>query len=162
MLDALSKVRPVQVDTISVRTPRLYHFDQNTSTQIMEDLTDTIDLKTVLELPEVSEVLPSSRSMAIGHALGAWLRWFHSWASEPGQSGLREALNSNAAMREVRYEISYGSFTNVVQKFPDIWEVNKQTLEEVKDMATNEYERKPQRSAEKGWGVIHGDFWSGK
>lgn len=162
MLDALSKFRPIQVGTISVRTPRLYQFDRNTYTQILEDLTGNMDLKTVLELPEVSQVLMIPESMALGRALGAWLQCFHSWVLQPSQAGLKKAVVKNAAMREVRYEISYGAFIDVVKRFPKIWEANKRILEEVRSMAATEYAKMPEEDEENGWGLIHGDFWTGK
>jgi hypothetical protein len=162
MLNTLTSFRPPPVDNVSVRTPRLYQFDRKTDTHVLEDLADTIDVKTVLELPEVSTVLPPSVSNAVGHAIGAWLRSFHSWVSEPAQASLEKLMGNNAPMRKLRYAISYGSFLDVVKKFPKIWEAKKKTLEKVRDMATAEYAKTPQDNAEKNWGVIHGDFWAGK
>jgi hypothetical protein len=162
MLNALDTFRPPLVENFSIRTPRLYHFDRETDTQVLEDLTDTIDVKTVLQSPERSTVLPPSISTALGHAMGAWLRSFHSWASKPAQAGLEKAIGGNTAMRKIRYMISYGAFLDVVQNFPEIWEANKNVLEEVKDMATAEYAKTPQDSKERNWGIIHGDFWTGK
>jgi hypothetical protein len=154
MLDALNSFRPPPVKNFSIRTPRLYQF--------LEDLTDTIDVKTVLESPEVSNVLSGSISTAMGHAVGAWLWSFHSWVSEPAQSGLEKVMGDNTPMRKIRYAISYGAFLDVVQKFPEIWEAKKKALEEVRDMATEEYAKTPQQNPGKNWGIIHGDFWAGK
>jgi hypothetical protein len=150
------------VEDITIRTPHLYHFDPKTVTQILEDAADTIDLKTLLELRDVSIILPPSISTSIGRALGAWLRAFHSWSSEPAEAGLRRDVNGNTPMRKTRYAISYGAFIDVVKRFPAIWKAKKTTLEHVRDMATMEYAKAPQDVAEADWGMIHGDFWTGK
>ncbi|KAM5457291.1 hypothetical protein MaudCBS49596_000486 [Microsporum audouinii] len=158
MLKALQLLPSITVDNIHLRTPRLYLFDEKTNTQVLEDLVSTIDLKTVLE----STALPHPFATGIGRALGAWLQSFHTWVSEPAPAALLRDLGDNEPMRKIRYSISYGAFTNIVQKFPKIWERCGITLEEVRDMATAEYSQKPQDKAEDGsWGIIHADFWSG-
>jgi hypothetical protein len=60
MLAALQAFRISAVSNTLVKTPQLYHFDHTTGTQVLEDLTDTSDLKTVLESPHVTAVLPPS------------------------------------------------------------------------------------------------------
>lgn len=60
MLNALDSFPPTTVYSISLRTPHVYQFDHKTNTQILEDLSDTIDIKTVLESPTASSVLPRS------------------------------------------------------------------------------------------------------
>jgi len=162
MLNALDSFLFTTVDNLSLRTPHLYLSDRKTNTQILEDLSDTIDVKTMLESPTASSVLPHSISSAIGRALGAWLRSFHAWASEPTQADLQRDMGGNKSMRKIRYAISYGAFIDIVQKFPEIWEPRKKTLEEVRDMATAEYAKTAQDNAGENWGVIHGDFWAGK
>jgi hypothetical protein len=158
MLAALQAFRISALSNTLVKTPQLYHFDPTTGTQVLEDLTDTSDLKTVLESPHVTAVLPPSIAETMGCALGAWLQGFHSWAAEPAQVKLDKVIGGNASMRELRYSISYGAFMEIVQKFPDIWYANKTTLEEVVTMAKAEYAM----STGQNWGIIHGDFWSGK
>jgi hypothetical protein len=162
MLDALNSFRPYLAQNFAIRSPLLYHFDRETCIQVLEDLVDTIDLKTVLESPKVLTLLPVSISNAMGYALGAWLRSFHSWVSAAAQAGVTRVICDNTPMRKIRFAISYGAFTSVIQKFPEIWEAEKQALEDVKNMATLEYAKAPQANAEESWGVIHGDFWTGK
>jgi hypothetical protein len=159
MLAALRAFSTSAVSTNLVKTPQLYHFDRTTGTQVLEDLTDTSDLKTVLESPHVTAVLPPSIAETMGRALGAWLQGFHSWAAEPAQVELGKVIGGNTSMRELRYSISYGAFLEIVQKFPDIWYANKNTLEEVVTMAKAEYATS---TGGQNWGIIHGDFWSGK
>lgn len=162
MLNVLDTFSSITVDNLSVRTPHLYQFDRKTNTQILEDLSDTIDIKTVLVSLTDLSVLPRSISTSIGYALGAWLRSFHSWTSAPAQATLQGLMADNKPMRKIRYTISYGTFIDVVQKFPSIWETHSKALQEVKNMAIVEYSKAPQENADENWGIIHGDFWSGK
>jgi hypothetical protein len=162
MLKALNSFRPPPLENFLVRTPRLHYFDPKTATQVLEDLVGTIDLKTVLESPEVSVLLPPLIAVTVGRVLGSWLRSFHSWVSEPAQVGFKNVLGDNEPMRKIRYGISYGAFLDIVQKFPDIWEGSKKTLGQVQGMATAEYVKTSKDSTEKNWRLIHGDFWTGK
>lgn len=159
MLNALHAFRTPTVSDTSIKSPHLYHLDSKTDTQVLEDLADTIDLKTVLESPHVATLLSPPIAETMGHALGAWLQAFHSWAVEPAQTELCKVVGANTSMRELRYSISYGAFIQVVQKFPDIWDAKKDKLEQVRAMAKVEYATS---TGGKDWSVIHGDFWSGK
>lgn len=162
MLNVLDTFPSIAAYNFSLRAPRLYQFDHKTNTQILEDLSDTIDIKTVLVSPTAWSVLPRSISTSIGSALGTWLRSFHSWASAPAQAILRGIMGDNQPMRKIRYAISYGAFVDIVRKFPEIWETHSKALQEVKNMAIAEYSKATQENAEENWGLIHGDFWAGK
>lgn len=162
MLNALNSFPSTIVDNLYLRTPHLYLFDRKSNTQVLEDLSGAIDMKTVLGSVTASSILPQSFSTAMGRALGAWLRSFHSWTSEPAQADLQRAMGENKAMRKIRYAISYGAFIDIVQKFPEIWEGCRKVLEEVRDMAASEYVKTTKDKTGENWGVIHADFWSGK
>jgi hypothetical protein len=107
-------------------------------------------------------VLTRPISIAIGHALGRWLHSFHSWSSKPAQAELRRVMADNKPMRQIRYSISYGAFVDVVRKFPEVWGPNQKVLGEVRDMAIAEYANTSKGKVGEDWGIIHGDFWSGK
>jgi hypothetical protein len=77
MLNALNTFLPIPSENISIRTPCPYHFNRKTATQILEDLNDTVDIKTVMESPGVSAVFSPSMLTRMGHILGVWLRTFH-------------------------------------------------------------------------------------
>jgi hypothetical protein len=53
-------------------------------------------------------------------------------------------------------------FTDIVQKFPKVWEYNRKALEGVRDIANTEYTKTTEDKVGKDWGIIHSDFWSGK
>lgn len=164
MLNAFTHFTSTTVDVISLRTPHLYKLNLKTHTQILEDLSDSIDMRTVLKSSTSSTDLPQPISINIGRALGVWLRKFHSWASAPAQANLQKEIGENEPMRKIRYAISYGAFIDIVQKFPEVWERQgySEALEEVKIMATVEYAKSTEDTSGTNWGIIHADFWSGK
>jgi hypothetical protein len=145
-----------------VRVPHLYLFDRDTSTQVIEDIPGVVDLKTVLVSPTANNVLSQSLATSIGRALGSWLRAYHSWTSESVQADLRAAVGCNELMRLLKYHISYATFIKVLEQFPDVLKDHKKTLEDVKAMARKEFEKAPSYEQGEEWGIIHGDFWSGK
>ncbi|KAH8688787.1 kinase-like domain-containing protein [Talaromyces proteolyticus] len=161
MLNALDGLPNTTTENITIQTPHLYEFDRKQNTQILEDLSDTIDLKTVLVSAEAGVVLPQSISTAIGCAVGVWLRAFHSWTAQPAQANLRKEIAANEPMRKLRYQISYGAFIEIVQKFPEVWDEYGTILQQVQDMATEEYAQSIHDPGVEDWGVIHADFWAG-
>ncbi|KAI0471561.1 kinase-like domain-containing protein [Xylariaceae sp. FL0804] len=72
-----------------VRTPKLYHFDEQGTTQTLEYLPNSKDLKTYA-LKTFSAGTPDMerpKCLQLGNALGAWLRKLHTWSAT--QSELR-------------------------------------------------------------------------
>lgn len=158
MLDEMASFQVRSEDYTCIRTPRLYRFDDTTTTQIMEDLSNTSPLTDAL----ISKAPFPYGAFACGEALGLWLRRFHSWSADAPQTHLRELVYENVAMRKIRYKISYGAFVDILKKFPEIRRAKGHILEEVERMATAEYARLPHIEPSLSWGIIHGDFWSGK
>jgi hypothetical protein len=158
MLDAMASIQVLLEDGTFVRTPRLYRFEDTTTTQIIEDLSHTIPLTDAL----ISEAPFPHGAFTCGEALGIWLRHFHSWSADAPQARLRGSVYENAAMRKIRYDISYGAFVDILKGFPEIWRAKGHVLEEVERMATAEYARVPRNESNMSWGIVHGDFWSGK
>ncbi len=161
MLHALNAFPPITTaDQVSFKTPRLYSFNRETNTQVLEDFPDTLDLKAALVEP-VNDGLSQALATSIGRALGFWLRSFHTWSSMPDQSELRKHVWGNEPMRKLKYRITYDAFVKVVESFLDIPEGYQETLASVKEMATQEFDRAA-NDKEEDWGIIQGDFWSGK
>lgn len=144
-----------------VQTPRLYSFDRETHTQILEDLVGTTDLTTILESSSVDHTLPGSSSQSVGRALGSWLRSFHDWASAPAQRELVAQVGPNEGMRQLKCIITYDSFIEILERHPEVIEGHKDTLEHVKAAMKYEFER-PVTVEDENCGLIHGDFWGGK
>ncbi|KAJ8133399.1 hypothetical protein O1611_g217 [Lasiodiplodia mahajangana] len=145
---------------IQVKAPRIYSFDRETHTQLLEDFPDTTDLKTILESPGLDRILPGSSPESIGHALGSWLSMFHSWASAPAQTTLLTQIGPNQAMRQLKCLITYDSFIEILERHPETIEGYNDTLEDVKAAMKYEFER-PVIKGDEARGLIHGDFWAG-
>jgi hypothetical protein len=163
MLNALNGFPPITTrDRVSIRAPHLYLFLSETNTQVIEDVPNSIDLKLILVAPTANSVLDQSLATSIGHALGSWLRSFHIWALAPAQAELRREIGKNEPMRKLKSKITYESFIQVLENFPDILEGHRKSLEDVKDLATREFKKNMGDEIEDNWGIIHGDFWTGK
>lgn len=66
-------------------------------------------------------------------------------------------------MWKLKYRITYDSFINEIERFPEVLESNKEILKKVKDVAIREFEKASgDLMGNDEWGIIHGDFWSGK
>lgn len=169
--------------TVVVRTPRLYHHDLATNTQIIEDFVNATDLKSILFstnahnllLRPTSPGLSNSSSSSIGYNLGSWLRAFHTWssASAPGSetASLRAQMWRNDWMRKVKYRYTYDSVLRVLGKYPEILLRGfESTLEDLRDGVAEEFggsslsieEEEKGEGGREEYGIIHGDFWMGK
>lgn len=147
----------------AVRSPRLYLFDRKTNTQVLEDCLDTTDLKTILISPMVKKILPGTSPASVGHDIGSWLRAFHQWASDPGQAALRKTIKRNTEARKLKYKITYDSFVEILETYPQLVEGHVEKLENIRDAMTAEFKLEQSPQGDNGsWGLIHGDFWAGK
>lgn len=163
MLDALRSFEPSHLeDLISLRPPRLYHFVEENAVAVMEDFRDLIDLKSILTSASQLSLLSYPCSTLIGKALGQWLRSFHIWASAPAQETVRDQIRKNEPMKMIKSRITYERILEVLEIFPNVLEGYQDTVQAVMDMAAGELAKKSEMQVGSDWGVIHGDFWSGK
>ena len=66
-------------------------------------------------------------------------------------------------MRKLKLKITYQAFMGVLENFPELLEGNRETLEQVRIEAVENFER--EEGVEENsddWGLIHGDLWTGK
>lgn len=143
---------------IVLRTPRLFYFNSKTNTQAIEDFHNTADLRSLLDAPPDKQFFVIS----IGQAIGSWLRSFHDWTASPAQCELRSETAKNEPMRKLKSRITYEAFLLVLQNFPKILEGSRESLEEAKAMAMRAFQMKIGDEGAEEWGIIHGDFWTGK
>lgn len=130
---------------------------------MLQDIPHALDLSEILDTPAADTKVSAVQVTEVGRATGSWLRRFHQWTAEPAQQALAERVAKNKGMRKIKARITCNAFIGVLQNFPDIYEPYADTLGLVRDMATREFERQPGlHDEEDSWGVIHGDFWSGK
>ncbi|KAE8134036.1 kinase-like domain-containing protein [Aspergillus pseudotamarii] len=141
----------------TAKTPLIYSFNPLTHTQVMEDLPDSVDLKSFFVSTSSARTVPREWAVSLGRALGHWLSSFHSWGKEPAQADVARELEQNHFFRDLKFSINYDSLVNMVSKYPEILEGSRAVFEKVRDMAKSESGRKDGE----GFGVIHGDFWPG-
>ncbi len=155
---ATAKLTPAASPTCTVRTPKLFHFDATTNTQVQEYLENGVDLKNYALRYYASPTDPALESQCfdIGRGLGQWLRGFHDWTKLPEQSAFREQMKLNTPMQSLKNTINYSWVFQRVDLFPDILADVKGVLEEVREMTLAELTEESQLQ------VIHGDFWTGK
>ena len=146
-----------------VKAPRLYMFDRQTNTQAIEDVPDAVNLHSIFVSPTANTALTHSVATTIGRELGCWLQAFHGWALSSAQYPLRKQIRQNEPMRKLKRAITYDSFINVLENFPGALDGVRKTLEDVRDMASKEFETVLiDEVGLENWGLIHGDFWTGK
>lgn len=138
-----------------MRTPKLYHFNGDTNSQIQECLPGAVNLKNYCLKHYVSptpvEQRPECREL--GRAVGAWLRSFHDWAR--ARPELRDEVRENRVMQNLKYLINYPTLVATVDRFPDVLGPYRAVFGEIDAMAKAEMEAEKLQ-------VIHGDFWTGK
>lgn len=147
---------------ITVQAPRLYHFDSASNTQIMENLPDSVDLKTWLLSEEGGKSVSERAAKDIGRALGSWLESLHAWGVQEQQSALRETVSRNKLMQGIKHVFNYQQLVKMVDKHPGILESAREVFKQVEAYAATESTPpSPSGINESDWGLIHGDFWTG-
>lgn len=135
----------------------MFHFNLESSTQVLEYLPDSLDLKSYV-LKYFSPSTPESEKpdiLGIGRALGSWLRCFHDWAASPEQEALRNRVGLNKEMQGIKFTYNYESLLWRLEKFPFLRD-SKGVFEEIIAKVKAELVDESQLQ------VIHGDFWTGK
>ena len=161
MLDSIAKVSPLATSKIVIKAPYLYLFDRKTNIQVLEDFHDTSGFKSMLFSPNASTLLPHHSLAVIGRHLGSWLRSFHTWASAPEQATLRAQMWQNDPMRKMKHDITYGGSLTVLENYPELLDGHRMTLEAIRDSMIKQL-GKVSTEEDEDWGLLHGDFWSGK
>ncbi|KAL4955564.1 kinase-like domain-containing protein [Aspergillus filifer] len=151
---------------ITAKTPKIYHFNRATYTQIMEDLPDSLDLKSFILSPGVAELISQGWATSLGETLGTWLRSFHVWINHPHQGLTRGEFGEWRVMRDLKFSVNYDGLLGKIEVFPEILEESREILQQVRDFAKSETQEGPDSDVEGvkigiGIGAIHGDFWSG-
>ncbi|KAJ5986641.1 hypothetical protein N7451_011006 [Penicillium sp. IBT 35674x] len=157
ILQALDGLPSHSQGNITVKTPRILHFDKETNTQVMEDLPNSLDMKSFL-LSGLAKGVSKAAGHALGRAVGTWLRTFHDWADTPEQRECRSLLVQNESMKQLKFYVNYSMLLDTIADFPDTLEDSRGVFEELKNFAAVEMEKTDQ---ENGIGTIHGDFWTG-
>ncbi|KAK4226069.1 kinase-like domain-containing protein [Podospora fimiseda] len=138
-----------------VRTPKIYHFNHETNTKVIEYLDSALSLKDYA-LKHFVTPDPSRKPFCldVGKSLGIWLRTFHDWGNKPEQSRLQNVLKQDNCLQTLRHRVYYSALVGDVKRFPDILSDAKEVFEQVEKTAAEELKREDLV-------VIHGDFWTG-
>lgn len=139
-----------------MRTPKFYHFDQDSSTQVLEFLSDGIHLKDYA-IKNYGPPTPESfqpQCHELGKALGSWLRDFVAWSAQ--QVKHRELVAQNEFGQAVRHMLNYGWLHERTKEYPGILNDVEDILTQVEQLAASEKENTDELQ------IIHGDFWTGK
>ncbi|RAL04967.1 uncharacterized protein BO80DRAFT_490598 [Aspergillus ibericus CBS 121593] len=142
---------------VIVKTPHLFTFNRETNTAVVEDLPDSLDLKSFLISTSASSDVSQEWAFSIGRVLGTWLRSFHLWADKEAQAGVAAEMEKNQSMRDLKFTVNYDTLMNTIDRYPTILGDHRDIFSKVRDMAAAELGRKDKE----GFGIIHGDFWSG-
>ncbi|KAK4210543.1 kinase-like domain-containing protein [Rhypophila decipiens] len=149
---------------ITVRTPRLDYFNTETNTQVQEYLPRGVDLKTYC-LRYFSPTPASKRRefLALGEALGSWLRQFHGWTAWPtspkddAKLKMRDLARKNKPLQLLKNATYYQFLAHqMVDKFPAILGDHRALLEKLEVQYANELSDENENLQ-----VVHGDFWTG-
>ncbi|KAL6883201.1 kinase-like domain-containing protein [Trichoderma longibrachiatum] len=156
-LRLLSNFSTVASSMFEIGTPKLYHFDPQSSTQIQEYLPNAVNLKVyaLSHFQNPTSPFVKSRCIELGQDLGRWLREFHAWSDRPEQQNLRELFAKNTDMRNIKKYINYDQLLARASMFPSLLDDCKDVLQQIVSMATVELEDESKLAA------IHGDFWTG-
>lgn len=156
-LEVLAKLPPTSTPSCVVRTPRFFHFNPQTNTQIQEYLPSSVNIKTyALNHLSGNPSELKDRLVGIGNSVGTWLRNFHTWAAAPGQAKLQADIRFNKEMQALKNAVNYGALVSSIDTYPDILSDARDVLEQVKMMSEGEM------ADEHNLQIIHGDFWTGK
>jgi hypothetical protein len=141
----------------TVRPPKLFHFDEANTNQILELMPDGIDLKHFI-LQHVPPHTPAALRLQFSHlgkALGGWLKRFHEWCTTP--SHLRAKIEENNKWaQDIKHMINFGWIYDRIREYPDALGGVADTLAQVEQMVFAE------RQDPSKFQIIHGDFWTGK
>ena len=140
----------------TVRTPKLLHWNESTTTQIHEHMPHSTTLKSfALEhyaVPTSPTHEPECRQL--GQALGRWLNAFNrrTGPASQEQAALRRTAAENRDAQGIRHHFSYGWLPDRIKEYPDILGEDREGLEQVLAMANEEMKD------EETLQVVHGDL----
>ncbi|KAF6836022.1 phosphotransferase enzyme family protein [Colletotrichum plurivorum] len=153
----LEELAPHTESKLSVRTPRLFYFNEETNTQVQEYQPSPLSLKVYALQNFTSPNCESTRAqcLEIGQGIGKWLRTFHDWSNAPSQSGLRQVAAGNKEMQSLKHWANYQRLPAAIQRHPSVFQGCEEVFSAIVDQTAKELKDDADLR------VIHGDFWTG-
>jgi len=160
---------PENPSQYTVRTPKIYLYDDATHTQIQEYLPNGIELKTyaLQNFPSPAPHSLRPQCHQLGKSLAQYITGFHQnaekeakdfliWGDKP-EPKIYSALKSNKEMQALKHLINYDWLLERVDQFPDILAEARDVFVKVKEEAERELEGNILKLM-----PIHGDFSTAK
>ncbi|EXF82231.1 phosphotransferase [Colletotrichum fioriniae PJ7] len=161
-LKDISALPPYTSGKISVATPKLFYFNEETNTQVQAYQPSPLSLKNyaihyfVASSLGISTLEPvMSQCLDIGKAVGMWLRSFHDWSNSKKQLKFRDIAAGNKEMQTLKQWMNYERLPKSITRYPDILGDCNDIFADIVDSVKREM------VDEKALQVIHGDFWTG-
>ncbi|KAK1731208.1 phosphotransferase [Colletotrichum acutatum] len=161
-LKDLSELPLYTSENITVATPKLFYFNEETNTQVQAYQPSPLSLKNyalqyfAASTPQISTLESvKSQSLDVGRAVGTWLRSFHDWSNSGKQLKFRDIAAGNKEMQTLKRWMNYERLPNSITRFPDILGDCSDIFADVVNSV------KKEMIDEKALHVIHGDFWTG-
>nr|QQO98480.1 FrzJ [Cladobotryum sp.] len=147
----------VALDEVEVAVPRVYKFDAESNTQILEDITGYITVCEFLTSRCTQSTSPAFTTR-LGFRLGSWLGGLHAWGEGRSPAEIIGGVEENQEAQDGSFDFFYGNPVRRVEQFPHLLGDCKEVLEQIRDRAAREQKS---RTGEK-FGFVHGDILSRK
>jgi hypothetical protein len=146
-----------------IRTAQSLLYLPSSHIQIIEDLQPALDCASLLT--SRNKVSMQTDWSAVGFALGVWLHMFHDWTQKPAQDDLRSAMGCNQASRDLKWRTTYSTIVSIAKMIPTVSEEELDVLQKVRARAERQHQPATHIPGDRDpeyFGLIHGDFWTGK
>ncbi|CAH0033906.1 unnamed protein product [Clonostachys rhizophaga] len=139
---------------ITNRTPKYYSFIEDSSTQILEYMTEGTTLKEFIPKYFGHATTPKeSDAREIGKTVGSWLKWIHQLTANDAE--MHAIAEKNELGRFFRHMVTFTWLKDRVEQYPSVLSDAKEIFREVEQAVTSELSDTSKLQA------IHGDFWTG-
>lgn len=160
MLHALEIFTPPPHPTqpgLTIKTPKSYWYDEAEKLQVIQHIPSTAPLSHALR------TLNTHQAYTVGHALGHWLRSFHTHTSSATSQKLNEEISQNEEVVRLKYKLTWEQGSSALHLLSSygLLTINEEQSA-AWDAAKGRAEEEMQISDSTNVGVVHGDFWAGK
>ncbi|KAA8641716.1 hypothetical protein EYZ11_007145 [Aspergillus tanneri] len=131
-----------------IRPPRLLHFIPEYSTQIIENLENTVTLPEYLRS---SDAISPSFATSLGRAVGSWLALFHHRNSEENGSGPAATRREKIPDRELYFNLYRGTLETQIRMSPQLFEGYEEAIRQ-------RVQEGLKKDIQGRMGLIHGDL----